>query len=792
MKALLFAVLTALPVQSLEAPDRTAEAGPAVGGVAASAAVHRGSERQLDVANPWIAEADIRIDGRLDDSAWAAAPLLTGFTQFEPVEGADASQRTEVRILVTDDAVYLAVRAFDRDPAGIRATLARRDDYGRTDDYVRVVLDTFNDQRRAFVFQVNPLGIQADGLWVEGRGGRGGPVDWNPDFLWESAGMVASDGFTAEMRIPFKSVRFPALPIQDWGLQITRRIQRNGYESSWAPLSSNQANALAQSGRLRGLRDLDPGLFMEINPVLTGSRVGAFDEDAEALRRDPASGDFGLNLTYGLTSNLTLDGTFNPDFSQVEADAGQITVNERFALRLPEKRPFFLEGTDVFSMPQQLVYTRSIVNPVGATKVSGKVGGLSVAYLGAVDDVSGSNPLVNLVRVKGDVGRSSTVGMVYTDRTLRGQDFNRVFGADARFVLADRYALEVLASGSADGRAGQATDWGSLFLARFNRSSRSLSVSGSFEDVSDAFRARSGFLRRHGVSQADARVGYTFRGDPGAFVENWGPSVDVEGTWNRDDFWSGRGAEEAEVQLNLSGSFRGNVGGFLSLSRSAYSFGPERYEGLFVGSDGEPDGAFAPSSELFQGLHAVRLRSWISRWDRIRFSFGGSWSETPIFERFHGLPADLGQSWGADADVTLQPTGAIQASVGLRHSTLLRKRDGSTYSSATIPRLEARYQFSRSLFVRGIGEYAFQKRGDVLDPVTGRTVLACDDGCAAQTGSDRYDMSIEGLVGYEPSPGTVFFLGYSRQMRDTAGFRFQDVRTRADGLFVKLSYRFRM
>lgn len=794
MNALLLATLTLLPTQSLEGSDASDRVTPAPASAAVMAPVHDGSRRQLEVLSPWVDAADIRIDGRLDDPAWRDAPVLTGFTQFEPVEGAGASQRTEVRLLVMDDGVYVGIHAFDDDPDGIRATLARRDAYGRTDDFVRVVLDTFDDQRRAFVFQVNPLGIQGDGLWVEGRGGRGGPVDWNPDFLWESAGTVAADGFVAEMKIPFKSLRFPALPVQDWGIQVTRRIQRNGYESSWAPVTSNEANQLAQSGRLVGLKDLDPGLFMEINPVVTGSRAGAFDEDAGRLLRDPAAGDVGLNVTYGLTSNLTLDGTVNPDFSQVEADAGQITVNERFALRLPEKRPFFLEGTDIFSMPQQLVYTRSIANPVGAAKLSGKVGGVSVAYLGAVDDVSGANPLVNLIRVKGDVGRSSTVGLVYTDRTQPGETFNRVVGADGRFVLGGRYTVDVLAAGSADGRLDDATAWGSMFLARVNRSSRSLSMSASFEDVSDAFRARSGYLRRVGVSEAEARIGYTFRGGSGALVENWGPSLEVEGTWNRDDFWAGRGPEESQLQFNLSASFRGNVGGFLSFSRSAFSFRPERYEGLFVGgSDGQPGPAFAPDADLFGDLDAVRLRSWISTWDKVRFGLGASWNETPIFERSAGLPADRASAWGADVDVTLQPTDAFQATVGARHSTITRQRDGSTYSSATIPRLEARYQFSRSLFVRGIGEYALQKRGDVLDPHTGLPIVSCGDGdCVAQTGSDRYDFSVEGLVGYEPSPGTVVFLGYSRQMRDTAGFRFQQVQTRADGLFVKLSYRFRM
>jgi hypothetical protein len=775
--------------RAVPAPSRTAPV---------AALSHDGSAQELDVVNPWVASAEIRLDGRLDDAAWAAAARLHGFTQYEPLEGVAASQRTEVRVLVTDDAVYFGVEAFDDTPGGIRSTLAKRDGFGRTDDYVRFVLDTFNDQRRAFVFQVNPQGVQGDGLWVEGQGGRGDPIDWNPDFLWESAGHVADDRYVVELKVPLKSLRFPAAPVQDWGLQVQRTIQRNGYESSWAPRSNASANQLAQSGRITGLRGLDPGLFMEVNPVLTGSRVGSWDGDLDTFRRDAASGDFGLNVTYGLTSNLTLDGTYNPDFSQVEADAGQITANERFAIRLPEKRPFFLEGTDVFNMPAQLVYTRSVGSPVGAAKLSGKVGSFSVAYLGAVDqvgtDLGTDRPVVNLMRVKRDLGESSTVGAVYTDRTQPGASFNRVMGADGRFVLGGRYTVEVMAAGSADGTTDEATEWGSMMVANFRRSGRNLSLSGSFEDVGETFHAGSGFIRRVGVTQAEARTGYTWRGGKGALVESWGPSVEVQSTWQRDDFWAGRGPEEAEVQLNLSASLRGNVGGGLTVSRSMFSVDGVEYDGLFV-SDGAGAAAtgFSPSQDLFGGLDQVRLRSWINRWERVRLSFGGSWSETPIFERWNGLPAEVANSLGVDVNVTLHPTGSLSTSLGLRHSTIRRKLDGSTYSSATIPRVQAQYQFSRALFARAIGEYASQRRGEVHDPVTGRPLLSCDDGtCEGVAGSDRHDFSVEGLVGFEPSPGTVFFLGYSRQMRDLAGFRFQDLTTRADGLFVKLSYRFRM
>ena len=769
-----------------EAPNRAAPARTA------DASEFVGAARELDVPRPFAASPAIRIDGRIDADEWADAAVLRGFTQYDPLEGVEASEETEVRVLVSDDAIYFGITAHDRS-GGIRATLSERDGFGRSDDYVRVILDTFDDQRRAYVFTVNPYGVQGDGVWVEGGGGRrGDPIDWSPDFLWESDGTVSAEAYEVELRIPLKSLRFPEADVQDWGLQVVRQIQRTGYSQSWAPLTSEQANRLAQAGRLTGLRDLERGMFLEINPVVTGTVQGAWDSDLSRLTRDPSTGDFGLNVSYGITSNLTLDGTYNPDFSQVEADAGQIAVNERFALFFPEKRPFFLEGADIFSMPKQLVYTRSIVNPIGAAKVSGKVGGFSMAYLGAVDESSGDlgDPVVNLVRVKRDVGGSSTVGLVYTDRTTSGDVFNRVVGTDARLVLGGRYTLTLLAAGSADRRSGADTDWGSLVSASFNRASRNFSLSASFEDVADDFRAGSGFIRRVGSTQLQARTGYTFRGDRGAFLERWSPSVEIQSYWARDDFWAGGGPEEWEAQLTLSGSLRNNIGGFLSYQRTTFDFAPDRYEGLYLQSDGGEPEAFRPGQENFSGLDAVRLRSWIGAWERVRGSLGASWSETPLFTS--GLAADLGESWSGDLGLTVYATGQLSTEVGARHVRIYRKRDGSRYSSATIPRLSGRYQASRSLFVRAIGEYSSQERGDLLDPDTGSPILACSSSCTPRAGSDRHDFRLEGLVGYEPSPGTVFYLGYTRQMRDTGAFRFRDVTSRADGLFVKLSYRFRM
>jgi len=754
-----------------------------------------GSMGEISVSTPVVVDADIRVDGRLEDLSWEHAALLHSFTQYEPVEGVPASQQTEVLVMVDAHAVYFGVRAHDDNPAGIRATLAERDGFTRSDDYIRFIIDTFNDQRRAYVFSVNPLGVQQDGIWNEGGGGgrmhMGPPVDDNPDFLWESSGEVTDWGYSLEIKIPLKSLRFPETEEQSWGLQVVRKIARNGYEESWAPITTNIANRLTQSGKLTGLKGLDAGLFMEVNPVLTGRRLGTVEDDV--FSHGSPEADFGLNMTYGLTSNLTLDGTYNPDFSQVEADAGQIAVNERFALFFPEKRPFFLEGTEIFNLPKQLVYTRSIANPIGGAKLTGKVGAWNVGYLGAVDESldGGDDAVANILRVRRDIGGSSTLGMVYTDRTLHGNEFNRVAGADARLVFAQRYTVTLVGSTSFSGVPDTGTAVGSLWSARVERAGRALSFTAEIEDSDKDFEAGSGFLRRTGDTQVETTVRYNRYGTSGSLIERWGPSLELRGYWDHDTFWSSGGAEEASAQLGGSVSLRGNVSIWGNLKRTSFTFRPDGYEGFFVETSSGTVEPFYPNQDLFGGLWGVNGMLWVNTFERVRGNVRFSWDQVPIFGASSAAiePAD---SYSGNVSLNLYATQSLQGEVGVRHTTIFRQRDGSEYSSATIPRVRAQYQFSRAFFVRGIFEYASQERSALLDPVTGRQLSACDElGCIASNGTKTHDFHVEGLVSYEPSPGTVFYVGYSREMDDPEAFRFRNLRATADGLFVKVSYRFR-
>jgi hypothetical protein len=370
----------------------------------------------------------------------------------------------------------------------VNATLADRDRiFG--DDYVQILLGTFNDGRQALVFSVNPLGVQADGALVETgqRGGGGfsaGPAreqaDLSQDFVYQSKGTVRPDGYDVEIRIPFKSIRYQSADVQRWGLNVVRRVQHSGYEDSWAPARRAGASFLAQSGALTGLTDLRRGLVLDAIPTVTQRTQGAARASAAGAGRgwryDGERPELGGSVRWGVTNNLTLNGTANPDFSQVEADAGQVQFDPRQALFFAERRPFFLDGIEQFTTPSQLVYTRRIVQPVAAAKLTGKVRGTDVAFLSAVDDPNasarGTNPVFNILRVQRDIGGQSRLGVAYTDK-VDGGDYNRVASVDGRFVVRRIYNAEFQLAASRTAAGAGPLD-GPLWSARRGRTGRPL------------------------------------------------------------------------------------------------------------------------------------------------------------------------------------------------------------------------------------------------------------------------------------------------------------------------------
>ncbi|MDX6610825.1 MAG: hypothetical protein QOD75_11 [Blastocatellia bacterium] len=334
------------------------------------------------------------IDGRLDEEVWKSAALLKDFYQIDPGENAPPSKPTEVLLGYDSKFLYIAFRAFDEKDK-VRATVAKRDNIF-SDDYVGMFLDTFNDQRKAFEFFFNPLGIQGDGVITEGRG-----EDFSVDVVMESKGVITDDGYVVEIAIPFKSLRYEAGQGKLWGVHFLRRIKRNNNElDSWMPFSRSVNSNLAQAGHITGLDGISTERTLELIPSLTvsqtGRRVRSYNPppagvlDPGRIVNQPIELEPGLTAKFGISPTMTLDLALNPDFAQVEADQLVVTTNQRFPIFFSEKRPFFLEGIDIFRTPITAVHTRAIVDPDVATKLSGKQGKTTFGLMGATDNGPGN------------------------------------------------------------------------------------------------------------------------------------------------------------------------------------------------------------------------------------------------------------------------------------------------------------------------------------------------------------------------------------------------------------------
>jgi hypothetical protein len=748
-----------------------------------------GIEGQLSVTPPRISDPDISVDGRLEEAVWEQAAVLDGFSQYEPTEGILGTQITEILTFYSDDAIYFGIRAFDTEPDLILARLTERD-RSFSDDWVRLMLDTFDDQRQAYVFYVNPLGIQSDGLWIEGIERRGSvSIDFNPDFIWESDGQVTDWGWQVEIRIPYLSLRFRDASVQEWGFNVAREIQRDGYKESWAPLTADISNALSQSGRLVGLTDVRPKRLVEINPEAWGKLPGEA-VDGEIVR-DDLDPEFGLNARLGITPNLILDATYNPDFSQVEADVDRVTVNERFALFFPEKRPFFLEGTEIFNTPQRLVYTRTVADPLLGAKVTGKVAGVQLGYLGSVDEgpvslYGGENRAVfNFLRARQDLGASSTLGILYTDRTLEsGAGYNRVVGADTRLQLGSAHTLtaQAAASWTLDDPSESRYE-GSLVSAQVERSGRALRWQARFLDVSSDFRARSGFIQRIGDTETAASVGYTWYRPPGSFLERYGFETRVNAFFDHEDFWDGRDPEEAELEFQPNLYFRGSRLLWTILRVGYFRFQEEDYDGYEVRL---PDGSVVPY-ELPDPLTSMLAVGVLPRF-RINnaVTLNGTLfaREVPIYAE-----GSAGYEFQIGPEIQLSPTAQLQLDLRHTYSRIWRSETDRTFSTANISRIKAQYQFTRSFLARVVAQYNLLEQAPLIDPTTGGSILV--DG-ELQEEVDRGVAEAQVLASYEPSPGTIFYLGYSRAMAGTATWVMRRLDPVADSFFLKVSYLFRL
>ncbi len=366
---------------------------------------------------------------------------VSAFVQTQPSDGARPTERTDVYLGYTEESLFVIFVAFDSRPGNVRARKARREDINNDDDWVELAIDTFNDRRRAYLFDSNPLGVQWDALWTEGLG-----EDATFDTVYHTEGMVTDRGYVLWMAIPFKSLRFPPSAVQRWGIQFRRFMPRVPELVAWPHVSARVQGRLNQAAELEGLRDISPGRNIQLIPYGTFRSFRALDlrqASGQDFVEDALDPNVGLDAKLVFKDSFVLDATANPDFSQVESDSPQVTANQRFEVFFPEKRPFFLENTNFFQTPLTLVFTRRIADPQLGARLTGKHGPYALGVLASDDEAPGQlarsadpsfgeRAAIAGIRVSRDVWSQSSLGFIYTDRELAG-GHNRVGGVDGLF-----------------------------------------------------------------------------------------------------------------------------------------------------------------------------------------------------------------------------------------------------------------------------------------------------------------------------------------------------------------------
>lgn len=760
-----------------------------------------GRENQLKVTVPRLDEG-IDVDGRLDDPAWSKAARLTDFSQYSPSDGRPAEHQTEVLVFYSASAIHFGVRA--EAPAGsVRASLAQRDKL-TAEDSITFLLSTFNDGRQAVAITVNPLGVQADGTLIEGlsaSAGHGGfsglatgreAPDLSPDFVFQSKGRITEEGYEIEVRVPFKSLRYQKAETQNWGLHVLRKSQSTGYEDSWAPARRDATSFIAQGGVMEGMRELRPGLVLDLNPEFTGRADGA-RESSTGWGYDGKTPEIGGNVRWGVTPNLSLNGTLNPDFSQVEADASQIQYDPRNAVFFAEKRPFFLDGLEQFATPNRLIYTRRIAAPITAAKLTGTLSGTSVGFLSAVDDSSTSrtgdhHPVFNILRARRDLGQGSRLGLAYTDR-IDGDDWNRVVGLDARIAFGAISSLDLQGALSANRRAGLRAN-APLFQAIFNRSGKKLGTRATLTGIDEDFRAAAGFITRPGIVHAAVDQRLTFFGQKGGALEVWNTDIVLDGTWTYRAFFGAGGVQDKKLHINNNAVLRGGWKAGASVLFESFGYDPDLFTDYVLA--GNRPGEFQP----FVGVSRLSNLDWVLS------------LTTPEFKHFSGSANAI---WGRDenfyewssadvAYVTVQldwrPTEKLRVNTTYNLQQFKRRTDGTLVGRRQIPRLKLEYQATRAVFGRVIAEYDAQFQDTLRDDSRTERAIFLRDSATGQyapaLASRRNGLRIDALFAWQPTPGTVFFAGYGSSLKEEDAFAFRNLNRSRDGFFVKFSYLFRL
>ncbi len=687
------------------------------------------------------------IDGVLDDAVWSTCQKYDGFKTFKPDYNKEPSQKTEAYLAYDAKNFYFAFRCFDSDPSRIKAVLSKRDDVFQ-DDVAFIILDTFDDAQSGYSFILNPLGIQGDGM-IDVNGN----LDPSFDAVWYSKGRIDDRGWTVEARVPLQSIRFPGRDVLTMRVLFIRFFTRTSEQASFPPVDPNYGSLMGQAQTFQ-VSGLEHKLVRELLPAFTfGRKQQATEASAGRPVRDPEFDldDFSLTGKLGLTSDLTLDGTYNPDFSQVEADAGQVDFNRRYSLYYEEKRPFFLEGSDMWKFAgnveegplQAIVYTRTIVDPTFGFRLTGKVTPRdTVAAVYAQDSLPGDavdeHPDFTIARYKHTLKDDAYIGAFYTGREA-GSAWNRVGGLDGRFRLSKTQvgSFHLLGSWTRPAGAG-ATNADHALGLDWSFSNRKWVFDVGYQDISPDFQIDSGFVLRTGLRRISAFAMYSIYPKSKFFqkIEPFYWSYHLYDTiWH---MWETVNLVTLRFRLPRS-----------TMVRFDTLLANEIYAGRRFGMGGF--GARA-ESQLAKSLY---VQAFARRTGKTFYD-----------------PADPYQGYGTTVQGALvyQPASQLDFTLSLSYVDFYRKLDHVKVYDYLILRSKNTFQLNKYLFVRGIAEYNdFYKR-----------------------------LTLDGLVSFTYIPGTVIHVGYGSALEKTEwddslpGFapsgRFHEMER---GFFCKVSYLFR-
>ncbi|MEO6695376.1 MAG: DUF5916 domain-containing protein [Ignavibacteria bacterium] len=702
----------------------------------------------------------MNIDGILDEEVWKNAEVVSNFTEVSPGDNVKPEVDTEVKFFYDEDNLYIGYVCHEIDMTSIRASLSDRDKmYG--DDWVGPFIDTYADLKQAFEMYVNPKGIQGDLIWTPNN------EDSNYDIIYDSEAKIFKDKWTAEFRIPFKSLRFPDKKEQTWRIHLLRNRPRGArQEIYWASVSRDDPNFMGQSGFLKGIKNVKRGTDIQFLPYVLGTQNSSIkdltDPDSE-LDLGKIKGAFGFSAKYGISSTLTLDGTYNPDFSQVEADAPQININSPFALFFPEKRPFFLEGINDFTTPINVAYTRSINNPLFALKLTGKAKKLSIGFLSAFDEntpfivpltersfflASNKNSVSNILRLKYDIGGESYMGLILSDReesvdssnAFGYTGYNRNFGFDGKFGFASNYYFEfqILSNNTKeindtnfnyntlkkhrfdndkytalfDGESYNGTN----VYASFNRNARGWSFYTDYFFQPPTVRRDNGFVARNNFHQWFMQQEYNFYPETKLIRR-----IDPEFNFFLKHDVNGR-LKEQHIDINIVTDWTNGIHtsiGYLPLNNEDYG------------------GVYHKNVNRFHfNLEANNLSKFITG----GFSYEGG----KYIIRFQ-TPSYVGFGHNFDFWATIKPFDRLRNDINYSYSELSKSSGGEKLYAGYVLSNKISYQFNKNFFLRILFQYDLFNKNFSIDP----------------------------LLSYKWNPYTILFLGSSHDLNEitnSAGF----------------------